>query len=69
MVNLISRETLLKNVPRVKLVEPLPYALQGVTGNKLDTLGDTRLTVSLSRDIKVTIPVVIVEESFFPEIF
>ena len=61
MVNLISRETLQRIGPRVKLVEPLPFSLQGVTGSKLDTLGETRLTVTLTRDIDISIPVVIVE--------
>ncbi len=66
MVNLISRDALQRVGPRVKLVEPIPFSLQGVTGNKLNTIGETRLTITLGEDINITIPVVIVEESVFP---
>lgn len=66
MVNLVSRDALQKLGPKVRFVEPLPFSLQGVTGNKLTTLGETKVTITLSRDLDITIPVVVVEESVFP---
>ncbi len=63
MVNLISRDALQRVGPRVKLVEPIPFSLQGVTGNKLSTIGET-ITINLGDDINITIPVITVESVF-----
>ncbi len=41
-------------------------SLRGVTGNELNTLGETRLTVTLTINIHITIPVISVEKSVFP---
>ncbi len=66
MMNLISRDILQRFNPKVKLVDSTPFSLQGVTGNKLETLGETLLTVALTNNIHITIPVITVEKSIFP---
>lgn len=48
MVNLVSWETVEKVGKRVKFMEPQLFSLHGVTKNKVNTLGETELAVSLN---------------------
>ena len=62
--NVLSRENLHKLHPGVKIVEPVPYKLRGVTGNDLKPLGKIDLDVQLEGTI-IRIPVIVVEDSCF----
>lgn len=65
-VNLISLEILNKVQKGVKLLEPIPFVLQGVTGNSLNTIGKTELTITIGGFLNYDITVIVVEESSFP---
>ncbi|RUM30764.1 MAG: hypothetical protein DSY42_03950 [Aquifex sp.] len=66
MVNIISLDFLRKVHPGVTLIEPTHYALQGVTGNQLKTIGKTMLTITLAGYLRLDITAIVVEKTSFP---
>ena len=65
-VNLISLKMLNRVQRGVKLIEPIPFVLQGVTGNSLTTIGKTELIITIGGFLNYDITAIVVEESIFP---
>ncbi len=66
VVNIISLDFLRKVHQGVTLIEPTHYALQGVTGNQLNTIGKILLTITLTDYLWFDITATVVEKSSFP---
>ena len=50
----------------VKLIEPIPFILQGVIGNSPNTIEKTELTITVGGFLNYDITAIVVEESTFP---
>ncbi len=66
MINVISAEYFRKAKTGVTLIEPTHYVLQRVTGNKMNTLGKTTLSVFVDGLFRFEITSVVIEKSSFP---
>ena len=65
MVNVIGLKELNKIKPGVKVIGELPYSLQGVTGDLLNTLGITQVTVTIIGYFNFDIFAIVVENQHF----
>ena len=62
-VNLMSLEILQKAQRGVTLIEPIPFVLQVVTGNFLNTIGTTELTITIDEFLNYNNTAKVVEET------
>ncbi len=67
-VNIISLKRLRELIPGVVVLEPTKYIIQGVTGNKINALGEIEIPVLLTSTFWLDIKAVVVEESTFPDL-
>ena len=66
MVNVIGLKQLNKIKPGVKVIEESPYSVLGLTGDLLNTLGSTQLTVTMGGYFNFDIFAIFVEKPTFP---
>ncbi len=66
MINLTSVKYLRKLKTGATLIEPNHYVLQGLTGNKINTTGKTKVLAFVDNLFRFEIKDVVVEKSTFP---
>ena len=66
MINIISVDYFRKIKPGVVVLEPTHYALYGVTGDKMNTLGNVKLELLIGNTFYIDITAIVVEKSSFP---
>ncbi len=65
-INLISLDFLRKAKPCLVIIEPTTFNIQGVTGNKLTSVGETQITITFGNYYMFELTVVVVEQQVFP---
>ncbi len=61
-INPISLDFLKRIKPGVVILEPVTYNIQGITGNKLRTVGETLITVTFGNYYMFDLKAVVVQQ-------